>query len=224
MQSWGPGDLGANTGTWSVNDSADHTLVLDLRRQGTELHILATLNGAPFDGGRIVTAPHTFTYDSLMLANRTRGVTWVIRTLAVDKLTPVAPVPPLTTWRLIHFGFTDNAGQAADLADPDGDGLANLLEYALGKNPNAADLATGMPTLSTTNVSGSDHLTLTVPKNSSASGLTYIVETSSDLVNWTSGEGHTVIVSENGTSLVVRTHAPLSTQPRQFLRLRVENP
>jgi len=61
---------------------------------------------------------------------------------------PVSPEPtykiaivryhsgPLTSaaWRRTFFGATDN-GAGADLNDPDGDGLPNLLEFATGNNP-----------------------------------------------------------------------------------------
>lgn len=42
---------------------------------------------------------------------------------------------PLQGWREVYFGRTDGAAEAADLADPDGDGIPNLLEYALGSGP-----------------------------------------------------------------------------------------
>lgn len=41
-------------------------------------------------------------------------------------------------WRLAHFGTAEAAGDAAWTADPDGDGFNNLLEYALGGDPNVA--------------------------------------------------------------------------------------
>jgi hypothetical protein len=42
---------------------------------------------------------------------------------------------PLETWRRFHFGYRENAGDAGDAANPDGDGFPNLIEYALGTSP-----------------------------------------------------------------------------------------
>ena len=214
-------DLGANTGTWSVNDSADHTLVLDLRRQGTELHILATLDGAPFDGGRVVTAPHTFTYDMLMLGNRTRGVTWIVRSLAVEALTPVGALAPLAEWRLQNFDTTISESYAADLADPDGDGIPNLLEYALGSDP----LSSGSASLPSPQVSGlspqPSYLQLTFTP-AATEGLRYHVEASSDLVTWTGTEITSLVVA--GQPFIHTDGAELGGVARRFLRLRVSQP
>jgi hypothetical protein len=41
------------------------------------------------------------------------------------------------TWRLQYFGAAENNGEAADTADPDGDGIKNLIEYAFGLSPLA---------------------------------------------------------------------------------------
>jgi alpha-L-rhamnosidase len=38
-------------------------------------------------------------------------------------------------WRAQYFGATANSGDAADGADPDGDGMTNALEYEAGTNP-----------------------------------------------------------------------------------------
>jgi hypothetical protein len=43
------------------------------------------------------------------------------------------------TWRKQHFGTPENTGNGADEADPDNDGLKNLLERAFAGNPNASD-------------------------------------------------------------------------------------
>lgn len=42
-------------------------------------------------------------------------------------------------WRKSRFGTAKNAGAAADRADPDSDGLSNLIEYAFGLDPKKAD-------------------------------------------------------------------------------------
>lgn len=46
-----------------------------------------------------------------------------------------SPPTALQAWRQAHFGTMVASGPAADRADPDGDGLPNLLEYALGQPP-----------------------------------------------------------------------------------------
>jgi poly(3-hydroxybutyrate) depolymerase len=54
--------------------------------------------------------------------------------------TPV--VVPIETWRLEHFGASaGNPDVAGDLADPDGDGVNNLLEYTNGTDPLKADVS-----------------------------------------------------------------------------------
>ncbi len=48
---------------------------------------------------------------------------------------------PRQLWRTLHYGERDDTGDAADLADPFGGGIPNLLKYALAINP----LAPGRP-------------------------------------------------------------------------------
>jgi hypothetical protein len=56
---------------------------------------------------------------------------------------------PIETWRVEHFGLTDNAGDAADTADVEPDGLDNLMEYALGGNPVHHDAEAVLPVFQT---------------------------------------------------------------------------
>jgi hypothetical protein len=46
---------------------------------------------------------------------------------------------PIETWRVVNFNTSANSGIAADTADPDGDGVVNLLEYFMHTDPNVAD-------------------------------------------------------------------------------------
>ena len=39
------------------------------------------------------------------------------------------PLSPIEQWRFTHFGITTNTGNAADNADPDNDGVTNLVEF-----------------------------------------------------------------------------------------------
>ena len=47
-------------------------------------------------------------------------------------------VPGFEGWQITHFGYPPTAAADPGL-DPDFDGMANLLEYALGKDPNVSD-------------------------------------------------------------------------------------
>ena len=109
---------GSRTGTWEfLNDHA----------------IRIQMDGKPYRG----VVSHQWDFDNQ---------TWVMAfsALSADGValwgSKVAVArSSLETFRLIHFGSTGNSGPGDDQADPDGDGLANLLEYALHRDPRSAD-------------------------------------------------------------------------------------
>lgn len=51
---------------------------------------------------------------------------------------------PIETWRVLNFNTAANTGLGADTADPDGDGVVNLLEYFMHTDPNVADRQPGL--------------------------------------------------------------------------------
>jgi hypothetical protein len=59
----------------------------------------------------------------------------------VETTQPLTVVPGIASWRQTYFGTTSNTGAAADLADPNRNGVVNLLEYAFHGDP--ATPATG---------------------------------------------------------------------------------
>ncbi len=75
--------------------------------------------------------------------------TFTVKVSATDKdggLSPAANqivriLSPLEVWREFHFGSPDNNGIAANMEDPDSDGMVNLIEYAFGLNPKTASSA-----------------------------------------------------------------------------------
>ena len=139
----------------------------------------------------------------------------------------VGPAAPYQTWQASHFTAAQLANPAVsgDLADPDGDGVVNLLEYALGLDPLSAN-RTGLPVVTTTSRVGTTNLALTYTKVKTATDLTYLVEVSADLVTWNSGSGYTadVAVLHQGTTEQVTTRdltAISAATPYRFMRLRV---
>jgi autotransporter-associated beta strand protein len=123
------------------------------------------------------------------------------------------------TWEIAKFGSA-GPGEHPASADPDGDGISNLLEYAFDTsptNPSVNPLSLDIETIAM-----ADHLRLTVSKNPAASRLSYIVEVSSNLSASQWGTADTFIEQNTPTRLVVRDTT--TGLPRRFLRLRVEVP
>jgi len=124
-------------------------------------------------------------------------------------------------WETTVFGSAGVGANPAS-ADPDGDGLANLMEYALGTHPLQRQLQPLAHSLQS--ISGSRYATLTLPKNPEATGIQYFVEVSSDLSpgSWSSHPQIAVeILQSTSTQLVVRDRTPVSSSGRRFIRLRV---
>jgi len=130
-------------------------------------------------------------------------------------VTPV--LTPIETWRQQWFGTTNNAGGAADTYTETGDGMPNLLKYALGldpliaaTNPVTGDISTG-------------HLRLTTPRNPNATDVTFHVEVTTDLAApWTTNG--TTVDQDTPTLLQVHDNAPVDASPGGFIRLRVTRP
>ncbi len=130
--------------------------------------------------------------------------------------TPVASVyTALQTWRFDNFGVHDDDANilAGDAEDFDGDGLSNLMEYALGTDPKVS-AASPVTVAKVGNV-----LTLSYPRRSTADGnLAYVVEASDTLAGFAPGAGETVTVGNVSTYTDTVT---LAGGVRRFLRLVV---
>ena len=88
-------------------------------------------------------------------------------------------------WQARHFNSAQLANPAVsgDTADPDADGLANLLEYSMGLDPLQPDLSR-RPTPAIQSAGGIPYLTLTFRRLLLANEVDYGVEVSSNLVDW----------------------------------------
>ncbi|QJE97685.1 hypothetical protein [Luteolibacter luteus] len=95
-----------------------------------------------------------------------------------------APETPLQAWRRTHFGSAGNEGPSADIADSDGDGLPNLIEYALGTIPTSPGQGNGSAMApKPLFASGRLKLAFSLPEPA-PSDLIYRVRVSNDMVNW----------------------------------------
>ncbi|MEI6176099.1 MAG: Ig-like domain-containing protein [Verrucomicrobiota bacterium] len=115
------------------------------------------------------------------------------------------------------YGLTGAAALAA--ADPDGDRVPNLIEYALGLSPTAANA--NPITLSQVVVNGSTYLQLSVNRNPAVTNV--LIEglsagTLGDPAAWSAGT--TVIVTDAASIFTVRDNQPIETTSRRFLKLR----
>lgn len=132
---------------------------------------------------------------------------------------------PLQIWRDNYFHNPSNVGAGANGASPAGDGVPNLIKYALGLNPTNAAATAQLPSGSIQTVGALQFLTLTVNRAAEPPDVTYIVEVSTNLQNgWVSGPLNTVTLTNLPTQLVVQDITPVPAATAQFIRLRVTNP
>lgn len=128
------------------------------------------------------------------------------------------------SWKDNVFSPSDRADPSVsgELASPAGDGITNLMKYALGLAPMSSGLGS-LPTLS----SDSGYLTLTYRKSKQAAGLTFTVEAGNSLedANW---ETVTEVTSQTDVGdhwlVTVRDNVPHSSQAKRFMRLKVVMP
>jgi len=101
--------------------------------------------------------------------------------------------------------------------------VTNLLEYALGLNPNVAAVS-GLPAVGQTN----GFLTLTYTRVNSATDISYLPEVSGDLVNWNGGPGfvsQTVPASNSILQTIqARDLVPMGGATNRFIRLHITHP
>lgn len=133
-------------------------------------------------------------------------------------------------WQQRYWPDTDDPAIVGPDADPDGDRLGNLLEYALDADPTVPD-DSALPEIGADTVDGQRYLTLTYRRRTDDPTLTYEVVASDNLfaplADWVV-QSQPVAVSQDGVPdgmerVKVRDSVAIEAGPvHRYLRLRVK--
>lgn len=137
-------------------------------------------------------------------------------------------------WQRLYFTPAQIATPASSgpAADFDGDGISNLLEFALNLDPTFSESVTmepnsglsGLPTAAVETLGGAQRLTLEFVRRTSASGsgLTYTPQFSSDLSDWQNVGSETVTpINPRWERVKAADSLTLPDAPKRFARLSV---
>jgi len=136
-----------------------------------------------------------------------------------------AAIPDLSVyagWQIDHSLYNSDA---EDTADTDYDGVPQILEFALGGDPNQADQNL-LPVEQITEISGNRYLEITFNRPQNISGITYSARTTTDLDSWPNNSNgvNPPTVSANGDgkeSVTYRRTLALEDADKAYLRMEV---
>jgi hypothetical protein len=142
-------------------------------------------------------------------------------TTSTYTVTVVREVSGYASWQDDVFTSEEqaNPSMSDEQASPAGDGISNLMKYAMKLDPKSSGVA-NLPRSSARD----GHLTLTFRRNKLASDLTYTVQVTSDL---TSAEWQDagVVISQTDEGefwmVTVRDDEPMHNHSKRFMRLKV---
>jgi phosphodiesterase/alkaline phosphatase D-like protein len=235
-------------GTYNQNGGT-YTAVFDYGE--TTAYGLTANTGIRTGGGLIIIGPIGSTVNPSSTINVQPQKTYHFRLRITDSYgnqftgsdTTFTTPSAVEAWRQQYFGSTANSGNAADDANPAGDGITNLMKYALWMNP--AQPGTQPPAV-VTEVSGTRYLGMNFPRNPYAYDVIYEVQAAdSPLGPWTTvmsitpgnlptGPGFVdeqvfYMVGGFGSPITVvsdvvyvRDTVPLGSTPHRFMRLQVQ--
>ncbi len=117
---------------------------------------------------------------------------------------------------MTYFYWAASMGVGAAAEDLDGDGIKNLVEYAVGSNPAQAD--SGIIKSAVRRVALQNFLEVTVKRSLIRAGITWSLERSSDLTTWQ--QASMSVMTDTSTELVLRDTLPIDGVQRRFLRVK----
>jgi hypothetical protein len=128
---------------------------------------------------------------------------------------------PLNAWRRANFTTAELANPqiSGDNADPDGDGISNLMEYAMGLPPKVANANPLNPQI----VNG--NFTITYSRSKGATDVATTLQSSTDLVNWQSGPSYfqqvNTVDQVTNQLITAQTTVPVNVSSKTYVRLVV---
>lgn len=173
-----------------VGGTYENSVQISIATPSTGAIVRYTLDGSDpsSDNGQLYTGPFTLNAAATVQAIA-YGRGWLDSSVASVSYTVLAPLP---YWRILQ-DLASSGSQ--DLANPSGDGITNLLKYAFNLAPNPGDLlkanyqiltlngTAGLPFI-TRDTQGRLVIEFIRRKASSNPGITYTVETGTDLGGW----------------------------------------
>jgi YD repeat-containing protein len=153
----------------------------------------------------------------------------IFTTVAIDNgVPPLSATNSFTITVSGPYDGIDLTDPVQALADPDGDGVPNLMEFALGTDPRNPSDASGGLTTSTVQHVGGHYVSMQFKRRKNLGGLTlqYIPEVSGDRQTWLSDGANVLQVSVTSLDaefdlVTVRDQTPTTAAAPRFIRLRV---
>jgi hypothetical protein len=117
-------------------------------------------------------------------------------------------------WAEVSNGLTGSSADA--LSDISGNGVPNIIKFALGKTPG--DKSIPQYNTSTLTSNSKKYLKISVPRSSKPTGVSIVPEVSSDLQTWKSSEAQTL--TDTASEYSAQDLVPMDSATRRFIRLR----
>jgi hypothetical protein len=112
--------------------------------------------------------------------------------------------------------------------DTDGDGLTNLVEFAVGSDPNNSADGSSRIIIYLTQTNGNHYIAMKFTRrvNAAALGLQYLPEVTADKVNWASDNANVLLLSvvpfdSEFDWVTVRDQTPITPAMARFIRLHI---
>ena len=185
--------------------------------------------------GAVAFVPNGTASARIAMARFTRAGPYQLRVVATDmagqtaeSTVGVVVKETLVSWRMRHFTRNELDTPALEArrwgadADPDGDGVVNLLEYAFGLDPLVPSRE-GLPVSGMVTIDGDEYLSISFRRNPDATDVEFTPQASSDLRTWESGLPP-VSSDLPGGPFVHRDVRPAREFDKRFMRVHVTGP